>query len=169
MDQSGDLHLIQLVDVDIPTIQDYLWNGSSWISWQPVQLNGKYHRGKFSLAAGVTSGNYLNISVSIEYVDRDAKLKSELVNLYHFLGEAQKGETSLPVVAPTAVSEPALTATELPPASPDQITRPSPTITPPLNDSGGLSQAAIKNIVGLVLAGILILVILLFVIRRRRK
>jgi hypothetical protein len=156
------LHFFQLVDIDAPVLLDWKWTGADWVQQKAVQLNDKYHGGRFSLATGVTSENYLNVSVSVEYTDINGQLNSELMSFSRYAGDVQSGsETSLPSIAPTPVPSP----TPTPIIPPAELLS---TNVPSFDEQPVSSALAIRNIIGLVMVGAAALAIFI-VIRRRRK
>jgi hypothetical protein len=161
MDRSGVLRFFQLIDMDSPTLLDWKWDGADWVQEKANQLNEKYHGGRFSLVGGVTSENYLNLSVAVEYVDLDGQLNNNLLSFSRYAGDVNSDNgTSLASIASTPVPSPA--AIQIPP------TELSPTDVPFFDERPVSSSLAIRNIIGLAMVGAVIFVIFI-AIRRRAK
>lgn len=160
MTGSGNLHFLQLVAADVPYFQEWGWSGDRWRTLNIREINVKDHSVPVSVNAGITSGGVLSAFLLFERDDPIDGYTNQLMNTFRVLEAAESArfapiavlpspETApLPIVPielqPTATSAPPLGIQEVP---------------PPLN----------KNVLGLVLLGVVVVTLLIFTIPGRKK
>lgn len=168
----GQLHFVQLlkdnnattIEQDNLILQDWKWTGSNWefASSSDVIIEGKGL--DYSLAAGITSDGYLGVSVSTEYSDPENNIRNEILNFNRFLKEANTDIVAIPTIA--SIPTPMLLsgATEVPNVSPTQYVDLSA-----LSNDNVPTTPLQRNIVGVVIVGVALIVIMLLLMRGRSR
>ena len=168
---DGQLSFIQL-NVEKPAsgagddtlkLYDWKWDG---ISWNPetsreISLKGN---GNYSVIAGITTKDYLGVSLSASYHDVTGTFQDQVISFGRFR-ERVGDQGSGTVVPAPVVSTPALPV-ETAVAPP--LVSPVPTIDNAiLFESNDPSEGISKNLVGLGLIGVTVIAGFLLLIRRR--
>ena len=88
---AGYLHFVQLINIDeMLVLQDWYWDGSSWVSDESVELSGQDFNGnevQSTISADITSGGILNVGILIDFVDYSNELKNNITNIRRMVGE----------------------------------------------------------------------------------
>ncbi len=168
-DGVGKLHFIQLLKNSNATtlnqesliLQDWKWTSSSWefASSSNVVINGQGI--DYSLTSDVTSTGFLGVSMSVEYTDSENKTQNEILTFNRFLEEPTSPKEPIVALIPTPVN--LSNATEIPNNMPTQ-----PVDLSVLDDSNEPTTPIVRNIVGLMIIALAIVVTALLVIRRRK-
>lgn len=169
VNDTGELHLIQLVTEDSPRylkeydlrIKDWRWDGTQW-SAQPSQtLKIEGDRAEFSLAAGIASNGFISVSVTTAYYDLKGNFKDEVYNIGRLLNSPTVTETPfLPVIASPVGAIESIQPTIVP-TSQSFV---GPTLSPILTEKA--PSAFARNLVGVFLA-LIVLGLVVFVFVRR--
>jgi hypothetical protein len=159
MDRAGNVHLLQLTNQDnVIVLEQQMWNGSGWISQNPKEIYLRDQAIPSSITASVSSKGNLLTYVLADDPNLANGLKSSISSLNKSLNLPEEIPSPYPAIIP--VAEAAVVLTE----ATSEVLQ-SPTQISPATDlntsSSSLSQ--IKNLVGILLVGgILILIIVIF-------
>jgi hypothetical protein len=164
---KGQLSFVQLnvedfsgTDSDVLMLHDWKWDGARWnpeTVWE-ISLKSK---GKYSVAAGITSENYLGVSLSVGYGDVTGTLKDEVISFSRFRDVTSDQSMGIVSVIPTPLM-PSENTIAIPGASP------VPTVNSAiLFESNDPTEGISKNLVGVALIGITAIAAFLLLIRRR--
>ena len=168
-DGHGLLHFITLVKEDGNTktinqenltLQDWRWNGSSWELELTKDLVLEGEDISYSLSVDITSTGFLGIFIPVERNDPLQGIKTEVLALSRHLDDANKGQIIEIPVVPTSIAES---------NSPNAIsseTAPTPDFSI-LYDDNISSSSFQRNIAGIILIGVGVIVTILLLIRRR--
>lgn len=168
VDTSGTIHFLQLLKAggtismkqDDLTLQDWVWDGSSWTFASDRNLSIRGEGLDYDLAGGVTSRGHLVASVSAEYSDLENHLQEEILAFNRYLGE-----TAIPSEAPQVIiPTPAVLVT------PTQVVIIEPTMSVDpqvLFDDNTSTTATQRNLVGMGIIGVALIVTALLLIRGR--
>lgn len=167
-DVRGLLHFVQLVNKsDVQeygqkglVLQDWKWDGSAWNLELHKDLIIEGENVGYALSANITSNGYLGVFIQVEYTDLAAGFKSEILTLNRFLGDPDADQIIQIPVIPTPISESNAVIVE------DLQPTPTPDFSILYNDNVSTSPLE-RNIAGLVLIGVGVLVTLILLIRRR--
>lgn len=167
-DGAEQLHFIQLirenddlaVKQDNLVIQDWYWSDSRWefASDNDVIINGEGI--DYSVTAAITSDGFLGVSVLTQYSDLENDIHNEIQTFNRFLGESDTLKEPLVALIPTPIALMGLTPA--PDILPTQPTDPSV-----LHDDNSSTTSTQRNIVGLVIIGVVMIVAALLLIRSR--
>ena len=163
----GQLSFIQLnienfsgIGDDTLMLHDWKWDGALWNPETTREISLK-SGGEYSITAGITSENYLGVSLSTQYHDVTGTLKDQVISFSRFrdaIGDQSVGMVSL-IPTPLLPSENTIV---LPDASP------APTANSEiLFDSNDPSEGMSKNLVGVALIVVTAIAAFLLLIRRR--
>lgn len=165
---SGLLHFIQIVSnpsLDANNqkgliLQDWKWNGTAWDLELTKDLLLKGEQIKYDLSADITSTGFLGVFVPLEYISLDGVLQSEILTFSRFLGE--DGNAPLPQAPILAFL----------PLDPDEapVVEVGSTPTPDfsiLYDDAISTFPLQRNITGLILLGVGVVVTVFLLIWRR--
>ncbi len=170
---SSELHLIQsLEDTTPPYLQEYRlkvldwrWNGTEWESQPSQEIVIKGTEAHNSIAAGISSKGYINVSLIAEYYDLEGELKNDIYNIGRTLSDFDATAPSFSAVISDSVitTGPPVTIEVQPGPSPVQESTPFPNI------SGSAPSTLNRNLVGIVLVAIVIVLIIFIFLRRVKK
>lgn len=164
---QGQLSFIQLkienfagAGDDILTLHDWKWDGSRWNPETTRELVFK-GRGEYAVTAGITSENFLGVSLSAEYRNVTGTLQNEVISFSRFRDVSNNQSRGAVAVIPTS-----LLPSESPIAFPGSS--PVPTVNSAvLFESNDPSEGMTKNLVGVALIGVTAIAAFLLLIRRR--
>ncbi len=161
IDPGGNLHFMQLVPDVNQVFQDLEWSGTRWRSLDTGRLSTIGLNTPAAISGGVTPNGILYTLLLFERADLKVKFQSELLNANRSLNLTGNPQSpSLPSIAIPNV-------TPVPTASSDLPLNPTP--LSPLADLAEPSLSVTKNVVGLILVLTVIIMILVFVLPRRKK
>jgi hypothetical protein len=167
-DGLGKLHFIQLLKNSNPTttkgdnliLQDWKWNSSGWefASDETVMIKGEGTR--YSVTAGITSDGFLVVSISTEYSDPENEPQNEIQTFSRFLGESNTGNEPRAALIPTPFT---LSGT----AGVPNILPTQPVDLTVLNDDEVSTTSTVRDVVGLVIIGVAVIITALYLMRSR--
>jgi hypothetical protein len=141
-------------------IRDWKWDGTLWNSETTREISLE-SGGEYSITAGITSENYLGVSLSTQYHDVTGMLEDQVISFSRFRDAVGGQSATMVSIMPTPVLSSENTVV-LPDASP------VPTANSQiLFDSNDPSEGISKNLVGIAL--IVITAIAAFLLLRRRR
>ena len=164
---KGQLSFIQLnienffgVGDDTLILHDWKWDGTLWNPETTREISLK-SGGAYSITAGITSENYLGVSLSTQYYDVTGTLKDQVISFSRFRDAIGDQSAVMVSIKPTPVL-----SSENPIVFPDAS--PVPTANSEiLFDSNDPSEGVSKNLVGVALIVITAIAAFLLLIRRR--
>jgi len=166
----GDMYLIQLVRNDTAsfsnqekiTLKDWKWDGSQWGAGETRDLNIKGSGMNYLITAGLTSKNFLSVSLSAEYVDINRELRSTVFRLNRFIEDAGGlgARVSGIIPAPIFGEDGGTPVVSAPIPSPTPLENQSILV-----DSNDPSEGITKNLVGVALIGVVVLVAIVLLFR----
>lgn len=162
--ESGDLHFLRVVKGETPSyikkydrsVEDWQWDGESWVksTSQAVSFNGE--GAAFFLSGALTADGWLNAMITADYTGLDGKPQGQIVSMRRQLTAEEAPTDSTTVLLPTpqvvAVQPTATTA--------------APSVEALPSEESPLPRY--KNVVGIALVLILIIVGAFLFWRRRR-
>jgi hypothetical protein len=168
-DRSGNLHFIQLLKnqnastdkQDNLALQDWKWTGSSWEFASDRNFVIRGQEKKYSLTADITSEEILGVSLSVKYSDSENNVHNEIQTFKRFLDDANTFNEPIVALIPTPVNF--SNATEIPNVLPTQSVDLST-----LNNDGLTSSRAIRNIIGIVIIVVVLVVTGIILVRGRK-
>jgi hypothetical protein len=112
----GDMHFIQAVqERSSPyfkeytvTIKDWCWDGSQWESQPSQQIGVDGDNARFSLAAGISPGGDISVSLLARYNNLDGELKNEIYNVDRLLDGFDANRKPFPAVIADSTAVPGL-------------------------------------------------------------
>jgi len=165
---SGELHFIELskmsdegfIKEDKFSLQDWKWDGSSWISGSTGELLIKGEGIQYSIAAGITAKGFLGVSVSAEYSDLNNEVANDLLSFRRFLGEPDPNLVPALAIIPTPMAVSVSTPVPIiqPTMAPD---------TSILYDDNISRPISLKNLVGASFIGFVLILTTILLIRGR--
>lgn len=170
---TNGLYFVQLVRKNIAgavnrdtlVLQDWKWDGTRWNPEAARDLNVNGMGLHYSVVAGITSNDYLDVSLSATYVDVAGETRNEIINISRFLEGVSRQAGDSPSIIPTSLFQPEEFS---------DLSLFTPTPTPVANrdilfDSNDPSEGMTRNFVGIGLIGLAVLVTVLLVIRRKPR
>jgi hypothetical protein len=161
IDWTGKLHLVQLVNEDNQVFQEWEWIETHWRSLETRKWNIESSNTPVSIHAGVTSKGIFYALLLFEHSDLKVKLESRLVNTSRSLNLSDSPQMPVlaSIVEPVAISVPDVNSN----------LQQNPTPISPLAGMAEPSFVGIKNVIGAVLVLSVALMILVFILPRRKK
>jgi hypothetical protein len=167
----GQLYFIQLVEPAASTngneedviLQDWKWDGSSWSPESIREMNFRGSDIQYSIAAGITTNNYLGVSMSVNYSEGARGATGEIISFNRFLAGIDDQGNPVASIIPTpffASDQPVDLPTALPAPTADFSV---------LNDSNDPSEGTSRNLVGALLVGVVMIAGVLLFLRQRKK
>lgn len=158
---GGKLHLVQLVKGDPVdsahqeslTLRDWEWSESKWSAGPTVEININGAGQNYAIAAGITENGYLNVTLLADSIDVQKIFHSTIYSLNRYLdssiwlGATDVGELPTPFVE----VDPGLAISS---NTPDVSQLENETV---LADDANLVQGVLRNLVGVLLIGVLLL------------
>lgn len=156
MSTNGNLYFTQMIDNEILSIQDWKWDNLLWDAQETQTVNNLDYTALFAASSVITSDGQL----SVFFVVENKNFNYSLINAKRALDSLDLSRVFPPVVLST------ITPLILPTATPDINLTPITTASPltGLNDTPSFSM---RNIVGVSLVVIVVLVIALTVLRKK--
>jgi hypothetical protein len=161
IDWDGNLHFMQLVAEDNQIYQEWEWEGAHWRSLETRKFNFEDQNIPLSIKAGVTPKGSMYALILFERSDLKDEFESKLLNTSRSLNLT--GSAQSPSIASIAIP----VVTSIPTESSDIQSNPTP--LSPLADLAEPPPSGIKNIIGLILVISAALIILVFLLPRRKK
>jgi hypothetical protein len=165
----GYLHFVQLINInEMLLLQDWFWDGASWVSDESIELSSQNLDGKeiqSSISACITSDGVLNVAILVDFVDYSNELQNNITNIRRMVGEPILDEepdlfilASQDFITNTndiqAQEVQAEIATPIIQATDSATKEPEITVTPTTSNQTASQKPPKKNVVGLVLVGI---------------
>jgi len=172
-DRRGSPHFIQLIEKQnldeyyqkALVLQDWRWDGTNWNLEFLKDLAIEGENINYTLSASITSEGYLCVFIPVEYVNPTKEISSEVLTLSRFLDEIGSGQPQSISVIPTFSSEEnggvisEEDAGNIPPAL-------TPDVSVLYNDNLSTSPLQ-KNITGLIMIGIGVVVTVVLLLWRK--
>jgi len=167
-DGLGLLHFIQLVNKNSAeaynqkglVLQDWKWDGAGWNLELTKDILIKGENISYSLSAGITSTDYLGVFLPVEYTVPVEGIKSEILTFSRYLADDANGQQSQVPIVPTPIMQSGDVAVS--------IVQPTPTPDFSILYDDNVSTSPLeRNIAGLILIGIGIVVTVFLLMRRR--
>lgn len=160
---TGDMHFLRIVNGDTPNfvkeyglvVEDWQWDGTRWSNQTSRTINVKGDRANFFVSGGLTTDGWLSALVSADYLDLAGEVQSQIV------GISRQAEVNNPSAEPffALISTPQAVdqqPTEIAGAQPSGESLPA----------GNPSPSRFRNLAGIVLV-IVVIVLSLYFVRRR--
>ena len=160
---TGDMHFLRIVNGDTPNfvkeyglvVEDWQWDGTRWSNQSSRTINIKGDRANFFVSGGLTADGWLSALVSSDYLDLAGQVQSQIV------GISRQAEVNNSSAAPFSALIPVPQVVEQQPTE-IAVAQPSGESLPSANPS----PSRFRNLAGIVLV-ILVIVLSLYFVRRR--
>ncbi len=159
--QAGNLHLMQFIVEDSKIFQEWEWVDARWRSLETRKVNFEGQYSPVSISSGVTTNGMIQVLLLLERSDLNGEFESILFNTHRSLNitDVTQNPSIASIAIPVATVTPTInSAAQLDP------TPLSPLVEPPQSTS-----SRIKNVIGLILVISITILILVFVLPRRKK
>lgn len=169
-DSTGTIHFVQLlkageslsVKQDDLTLQDWVWDGTSWSFASDRNLSIRGRGLNYDVDAAVTSAGLLVASISAQYSDLENQVQNDVMTFSRYLGESATSPEAPDVLIPT----PVIIAT----ASMEPAVQPTQSVDMEvLYDDNVPTSATRRNMVGLIIIGVVLVGSALLLIRGRPR
>jgi hypothetical protein len=161
IDWDGNLHFMQLTTEDNQAFEEWEWSEARWRSLETRRLNIEGQNIPVSIEAGITPEGSMYALLLFERSDLEEEFENKLLNTSRSLNLT--GSAQNPSIASIAIPD----ITSIPTESSDVPLDPTP--LSPLADLADPPSSRFKNIIGLILVISAALIILVFLLPRRKK
>lgn len=157
---SDDLHLMQMTNVDVLSLQEWEWSGERWRALTAKKLDGEAQSLPVTITAGVMSKGILSALILFERTDEVAGQIHQLVGLNRTLDSGKNTQ----FVSAVVIATPEFVAT------PDALVDIHPTVTP-IPPLANLAEPPSnnKNTVVLVFIVVAVVALLIVILPNRKK
>ena len=159
--QAGNLHLMQFIVEDSKIFQEWEWVDARWRSLETRKVNFEGQYSPVSISSGVTTNGMIQVLLLLERSDLNGEFESILFNTHRSLNITDV--TQNPSIASIAIPVATVTPTINSAAQLD------PTPLSPLVEPLQSTSSRIKNVIGLILVISITILILVFVLPRKKK
>jgi hypothetical protein len=160
LDASGNVHLLQITQEDVYSLEEWDWNIERSQLVETRKLGLPRESTDISLESGITSQGVIYTLIQSKKPISVDEMETSVLNLSRSL---ELTEPAQPFLASVSTPSSSLLAT------PDPASLPTPTLLSPLATIEDTQSETFKNVVGLILIVSLVLLILFFTIPRRNK
>jgi len=136
------------------------WNGARWESLEKKEISVKGDGAQYSTVTGITSDGILNVMTFVNHSTIISGLENKIITFTRSVELSNKNSVQLPLFI--ATSAPVTDA-----SSPSN-TQPTPTLSSPLANLGGAPSSSRKNLVGLMLVGVVVILIIVVIWPRKK-
>lgn len=160
VDATGKIHLLQMTQDDIQTLQEWGWSDGRWQLLETRKLSIEQQDYPLTLESGITSEGIIYALFQVKNILPDEEIETRLLHLSRSL---ELTEVTDPFLASISTPSSSSSPTENPNLQPD------PTQASPLANLDSAQPIITKNMVGLFLIISIVFLILIFTVPKRNK
>jgi len=142
------------------TVDVSQWNGTRWVSLEKKEISVKGDSAQYSTVTGITSDGTLSVITFVNHSKLISGLENKIITFTQSVELSGKNLVQLPLF----IATPAPVADTSPPSS----IQSTPTISSPLANLADSPSASRKNLVGLMLVGMVVILIIIVIWPRKK-